>query len=521
MYNKLRKDWAKAQQLLASRPEPYIPTQRGVRLSKATRKLLRKAYKHHRALMRERKTRDRLEWYLKRKALRAEIAKILEEKKVPQTRVRTMSFPVQVLAPRPTFKVNNVVTLAPVGYFSSYYKQAMVDVKPTFRSAIGKRLNPMTANKSWSNSTSCGIGWSGPKVYGSFPKGKWALNARYLHPVVTDLVNPLTFSFSAADRALQKAYAEIKKPDLALNEYVFEHRQVLRLLVDPLRTLRNFQRLYQRWLSQDAWMYQAPVRVRRFGGGTLTSIAPPGATLMSFRTKKEIRASEVSASVLQAAANRWLQWRYGIMPLWLDLCAIMGGLVEKPPSLTWYVGEAKHWLSKSKTSDQLSIKWGFCNHVYNSTVKKGEFYSAGVYYRLKRNIPNSYRMGLHPSQLMRALWNGLHFSFVADWVVNVDDWLLAGTSMPGLEIGPNYVSAKSYENVTSTLVKVYVPGFESEQASISSPGIYRFGYERINRHVNLPWKNELAFSMAWQRVKNLLTAEALLVSEIFKKQKKK
>lgn len=306
---------------------------------------------------------------------------------------------------------------------------------------------------------------------------------------------------------------------MALNEYIFEHRQVLNLLKDPMRTLNSLQKLYKKWLDQDAWMYKAPVRVRRFGKGDLTSIAAPGSTLMSFRTKKEISVSSVSSNVLQAAANRWLQWRYGIMPLWLDICAVLGGFIEKPTSQEWNVGEAKHWISRSKYNDQLPIKWGFTYQVYNSIVKTGLFYSAGVCYRLKRNIPSSYKMGLHPSQLMRVLWNGLPFSFVADWVVNVDQWLLAGTSMPGLEIGPNYVSAKSYTSVTSTLVKVYVPGYESEPATISGLGVFRNNYERINRHVNLPWKNELAFSSAWRKCKNLLTGEALLVSAIFKKPK--
>lgn len=520
MYNKLRESWAKARALSSASHEPYIPTSRSVYVSKATKQLLRQAYHHNRKLMREKKTRDRLKWFWDEKELHKWVNDRQEQRKIPRIRVRDRYNLVTEKAPPVTQLVYGRYKAVSPGYFYWGSTQNFEDYHPSKKGEAPLCMNPANGARYVVNSLSCSMTLKHPIQYLYFPKGKWATNGRWISPVKGDISLPLTFVDAHAQRALQLAYVDMKSPDIAMNEYAFEFKQFMNLLKDPIKTLLKHQRLLKKWFDADAWMYRNPVQIRRFGKGVLKSVATPGSTLMSFRTKKEVSVFDVSLATVHAAANRWLQYRYGILPLYMDVGAVIGMLAVKPIENDWSKAEARFHVSRSKTDVVGSRTWGPTVQYFEGKRMEGLTYSAKVYYKLLKKLPHSYSMGLHPSQILRALWNATPYSFVADWVANVDDWLVAGTSLPNSYIGRNCVTAKEYEKVVLQMKRVTStssPNWILELSSIPTMLAVR---EKFNRHVDVPFLNELTLSSKWHSFKNAMTAEALLATHGFKKQRR-
>lgn len=519
MYNKLKTAWVTAKLIAEQSQSPELSTIYGPYISKSTRRLLRASYHHHKKLMREQKTRDRLKWFWERKELRKWLNERQNERRETHLRVRDSDTMATVKAPAVYWWSNGKPYLQPAGYFAFGRKQGFVDYHPTRPGDPPNVMHPVYGQKVVVNSLSCSMVGRAPNLFIEYPKGKWATNGRWLSPVTTDVSIPLEFIESHAQRALQLAYVDMKEPDIAMNEYVFEFKQFVGLLKDPIRTLARYQKLLNKWFSADAWFYANPIKVRRFGKGQLVSVATPGATLMSFRTKREVSVSDVSASTVKAAANRWLQYRYGILPLYLDVGAVAGMLAEKPIPSEWRKAQARFHVTRSKQAVSGTRAWNPTTHFYEGMRHEGLHYSATVYYKLEKELPLSYTMGLHPSQILRALWNRIPYSFVADWIVNVDDWLVAATNLPNSYIGRNCVTAKEYQKVNLTLKQVRFNYSPYPYLTLSSQPVMLALGERFNRHVDVPFENKLTFSSKWHSLKNAMTAEALLITEIFKRKK--
>jgi hypothetical protein len=62
------------------------------------------------------------------------------------------------------------------------------------------------------------------------------------------------------------------------------------------------------------------------------------------------------------------------------------------------------------------------------------------------------RSGLHLSNLPSSIWEAIPFSFVADWVINLGDWIRAVTPKAGVKILATGVTVKkrTYQRVDVT-----------------------------------------------------------------------
>lgn len=235
--------------------------------------------------------------------------------------------------------------------------------------------------------------------------------------------------------------------------------------------------------------------------------------LLSFRTRQEKSVVGMSPAVLREAANRWLQYRYGIAPLALDIGKLVSIYTTQRHVSPLRVACGRHVVSRVEDSTRASLRiFASCTPLYNVSKKWGEFYAAKVYYKMVKDVPTMAQVNLHPSQVARVIWNALPYSFAVDWVVNIDRWLLAGQNPPWIRVVGNCCSHKIYENIRSEIIN-FKDGFGHIGYSTSA-GLAIRKFEAMRREVNIPRENDLMLSSAWTSIKNLGTALALIINKI-------
>lgn len=398
----------------------------------------------------------------------------------------------------------------------------MTDYHPHLYISPPFRWNALQAQRSWLTSTSCSLELTylapGKDIRLTFPKGKWC--GRGLSGIPNEggvIGSPISFDDDIAREAVQRAVAKIKDSDLNFGEYTVEALQVFRLLVDPLRTVMRYHRLLERWTRRNNWIWIPRASYRRFHSGNSGYAVPVGDVLMSMRTKEELTVDSLdrgSQAMLHAAANRWLQYRYGIMPLISDLTCIIGGLAEREFGPGWQVKGARIWVSHpQKVRTEYTQRISVADITWNCVYQHGLHYTAKQFYKLDRMPPLSYQLGVHPSQWLRVLWNATPWSFVADWWLNVDRALLAATEMPGLKLGPNHVTAKQFDVGTATIKRAVYTGSPYPPIRVTNNPVARKGMEKVNRHLNITNANGVLYSNAWRKLKNKLTLGALALSK--------
>lgn len=249
-------------------------------------------------------------------------------------------------------------------------------------------------------------------------------------------------------------------------------------------------------------------------------MTPTGGVLMSMRTKRTLSPTEVSDQMLTAAANRWLQYRYGIAPAVLDITTAISwyqGNLEKP----WKRNDsARHTVSKSEKHTDYVTNTQTFSRTFHVSEKKGETYSAKMWYNIKYEPPLYYKLGVHPSQWLNVLWNALPYSFVADWFVNLDDWLTASRNPPWIEFGPNVVTYKVYQKIVARCIKVeprYYPGPTYKLEVLPGLPTAVAVRESIRRELDLPRPTDLWADNRWTSLKNILTGLALIYEPLIKK----
>ena len=387
-------------------------------------------------------------------------------------------------------------------------KKTIIDYKPIVH--LGPpRLNPVQIKSVRTNSSPVvwntvgrvgrqAVRWDGPLVGSFIPLARQ-------YAASTDTIERVAFSTSVAEEVLQKAMAKLNDPSIAANEYLFEYMQVARLLKDPFRTSVSLAKILRRWTKSDAWIYSPR--------GQYTS----GAVILSFRTRRELSLKKASKALIEEASRRWLQYRYGIVPLYSDISTIVGQMIDgELPSinqLRMFKQKARIFVTRASGTNNLSLRIGPYSVTAMEHWVERDFYTANIFFQ-KRGLPSPlWRYGIHPRQWLTALWNGTPFSFVGDWFINVDQWLKAITVNPYVSIRGNCVTRKIslWSDFTERTVHVAAYGPEA----IPLPhilGTSMLRSDAIRREINLPYSRDIFFSVNWSSLKNILTGLALILT---------
>lgn len=504
------------------RRERFMAGQEAIKLSRSTRKMLRSVYKAKRAFARIEELRRRHEQRLIQLRERLRIRELRKRNRIPSRRVRTRWEVNTISLPNSEWWSNGTLFKRIVSTVYLGTNQAMVDYHPIER--LSPPRNTTSAQKYRCNSLKASLSLSLPTGPITLKECEFAAIGLVDNPIVQTTSTPLVFDKTEAKDVLLKAQAKVYDATLHMNEYVVEYAQVLRLLRDPYRTALSFHKVLERWTRRNAWVYLpertakgklfngSPLKTRTLSNGDkLTSKVPQGAVLMSMRTKETISPDAVSKQVLSAACNRWLQYRYGIMPLVSDITTVMGMLVDNVPPPILKSKSARNWVARSKVTTEYSKRIPPFVFNFKITRVKGHSYSAKQWFTQDDDrVPSSYKMGLHPSQAAKILWNSIPWSFVVDWVVNIDNWLTGITDVPWIKLGPNVVTAKEFEVVTSVCTSVNYYADPTKRFTMSRSVLAKASMERMNRKCDQPRVTTPTVNRAWRSFKNKATAFALL-----------
>lgn len=505
-------------QTILSRREFRLQHQMAVQISRSTRRVLRLAYRQQRLLARinrillrakhrKENLENRADVRRKRRAIR---------NRRPQLRVRTRdNYGVEALPKfyyRTLARPSTVVQYPIQGWSVTLGDRGhMTDYSPHTR--LDPPRNNMWAGRERRNSTSASAQLLNKGTYAEIfiPKCKFAEKGLLGQPLTLDVNQDIGFDQAHVDEVLIAAMAKANANDLNTNEYLFEWRQVFRLLLDPYRTALRLARSLDRWTKRDAWIW-VPQRIARklSNGDVLVSQRPLGGVLMSMRTRRTLSPVGVSKKILTEASNRWLQYRYGIMPLAKDITIVMGDWLS--PKLHSRMRSVSARVKVEHEKKQFMYSRTVSPLVFNFklTYEVGEFYSGKQWYKMLEEPPMSFKLGIHPTQYARVLWNAIPYSFVADWVVNIDQWLTARIQAPWLSYEGNYVTRKIYERVTAHLLNIHTTSSVNDTLTLSSLPVATCTRELVKRAIDIPGAYAPPVSKAWRSVKNAITALTLL-----------
>lgn len=186
---------------------------------------------------------------------------------------------------------------------------------------------------------------------------------------------------------------------------------------------------------------------------TVAMLRRPFASVGSFVArmcrKKNKRKQRFRLSDSQAAADAWLEYRYGWKPLLMDIEAIMNKIAEQRETLTrrlvFRASESvEKSISSAFTNRQLPGDFYYLRANGSYTCTKKVRASAGMICEVKplKPLETFYKMfGLRAHDLPRTAWNVIPFSFVVDWFINVDEWLSAITPEPNIMVLGSWVTS--------------------------------------------------------------------------------
>lgn len=245
-----------------------------------------------------------------------------------------------------------------------------------------------------------------------------------------DLTAPATDPTSA-NRALQDAWNRVTQPDLDFGEGIATMAQTLNMILNPLKGIGNL--------------------LRKTAKGSPPSLRP---YVIGIK-KKPSKATKKALAFLE---NRWLEYRYGMTPLALDISKGIEMYQEQfliRPEVR--VAHGSSPAIKTGTTVDNEYGTGYPNTVAGfrtttSTVSKtrGCFYHQNIFGDSSLS-PNLRKFGLHPSQAANLAWNLLPLSFVVDWVWDVNSFISSLSPVAEKRLFGNTVSWKYSYTIQKTI----------------------------------------------------------------------
>jgi len=197
-----------------------------------------------------------------------------------------------------------------------------------------------------------------------------------------------------------EAYANINSPDFQGAVWVAELRESIQLLTNPFGSINKLVKRYAKKGRQKA--KRNPGRYKNY-------------------------------SVVDFIEENWLQYRYGIMPLVYDaqdITKAMSNLASEMPERQTARGSASDEGEESQVIEYVNGGYEIAFEKEIKTKRSIDI-RAGVLYQ-NNFTRNSF--GVRLEDIPSAVWETVPFSFVADWFVNVGDYIQAITPKLGIDI---------------------------------------------------------------------------------------
>lgn len=192
------------------------------------------------------------------------------------------------------------------------------------------------------------------------------------------------------------AQGNINPPEFEGVVFVAELAETLGFLLSPLRA-------YQKWLKRK---------------------------LRQARRKKRKRTLGVDAKTLaEYISTGWLGFRYGAMPIIYDVQDAIAAITALEEITNRATARGYSTNHGTASDDQQQIAAWMQNDKHLETTRKVEV-RAGILYTT--DVKDTF--GMHMRQIPKAVWEVVPFSFVADWFLNINDYIDAITPKAGIKI---------------------------------------------------------------------------------------
>lgn len=181
-----------------------------------------------------------------------------------------------------------------------------------------------------------------------------------------------------------------------------------------------------------------------------------------FRTKGVPRTE--NTTVLQGITSRWLQYRYGIIPVVMDIQGLIKALKRKATTPRQTVrGRSVRYSHWAEEESYYFSGSGTAFYDYNHDHKV----TARAYCMIEADLKHASARSFGITEIPLAVWELVPFSFVYDWFQNIGNWLEALTPKLGINILAEGVSFLSEYNLVR-VVRAWSPA--TSGASMSSVG---------------------------------------------------
>lgn len=218
--------------------------------------------------------------------------------------------------------------------------------------------------------------------------------------------------------AVTEAYSNVGKSDAESLVSLGELRETLAFLASPIRAVKSLTERFNRYydlLKRDREVYERRLK--------LFNQLPE--RLRKNRDKPELPKRQLKLGKLEASdiSSLWLAYRYGLMPLVYDIqdhLKAFSNLGKKPPERQTARGKNERKVTYTAPPDLSSSEGS--NYGVNRTTDFIIRARAGVLYVPRiEGIPEKFGLGL--DRLPSALWEWVPLSFVADWFLNMSEFI--------------------------------------------------------------------------------------------------
>jgi ribosomal 50S subunit-recycling heat shock protein len=279
---------------------------------------------------------------------------------------------------------------------------------------------------------------------------------------------------SLGDSALVKAHRKLMAGDLSLGEDLGEIRETIQMLKNPLNGMRQFLIADRRRNLKLLKKLLKFVKARK-------------------KAKKKLAKSLIrygkrtGKAAVNAAANDWLELRYGFRPLVM----LLGDLVEEAKKKDREAFDASKIRSaRSKDERSESYRNSGTAAAVGGTVKyvsNTHDYTAGyacIQYTQTNPSSTADLLGVSPRFWPETMWELTRLSFVVDWLVGIGPWLSTLRYTPEITVLGNTVGYKLKRDVLAYATNFYT-GMGDQPDGHPLNGDASYTFESYTRAVNV------------------------------------
>lgn len=191
------------------------------------------------------------------------------------------------------------------------------------------------------------------------------------------------------------------------------------------------------------------VKLRRFRQAIVRG---DGYNILRRIVGRNFKHNKPSKDIASSTSSRWLEYRYGWLPLVYEVQGAVKALSPTREFKTRAVARGRKEFTRKESWN--AVHNGLFGSMGNFTFKyeQDEKLSCRAYCLFEADLRFQTARDFGVTEVPLALWELVPFSFVVDWFVNVGDWITAMTPKLGVNILAEGVTVEHNRSIKRTIV---------------------------------------------------------------------